>query len=269
MGPAHANALKLRSAFISDIHLGTRGCCAELLLEFLRSVHVDTLYLVGDVVDVWSLRRAVYWPQSHNNVVRTLLGKAKHGTRVIYVPGNHDELFRELEGSVFGNLEVHREHVHETADGRRLLVLHGDEFDGVVKCSRWLTKLGTWVYDFLVWLNRCVNAVRRGLDFPYWSLATYLKYKAKSAVEYVRGFEQAVAHAARRRGVDGVVCGHIHRPEMRMLHGILYCNDGDWVESCSVLVEDLNGRLSLWNWVEQRERLAAYPAASPAVERAA
>jgi UDP-2,3-diacylglucosamine pyrophosphatase LpxH len=255
--------LRLRSAFVSDIHLGTRGCRAELLLEFLQSVHVDTLYLVGDVIDVWSLRRLVFWPQTHSNVIRALLGKAKHGTRVIYVPGNHDELFRELEGSVLGNLEVHREYVHQTADGRRLLVLHGDEFDGVVKCSRWLTRLGTWGYDLLLWLNRHVNFVRRVLGFAHWSLASYLKHKSRNAVLYIGNFEQAVAYAASRRGVDGVVCGHIHRPALKRLGGVLYCNDGDWLESCSCLVEDLNGRLSLWNWVEQRERLL------PLLERAA
>jgi UDP-2,3-diacylglucosamine pyrophosphatase LpxH len=254
---SHAPSLRLRSAFISDIHLGARGCRADLLLEFLKSVHVDTLYLLGDVVDVWSLQRNVFWPQAHNDVVRALLGKAKHGTRVIFVPGNHDEVFRELAGSVFGNLEIHREYVHETADGRRFLVLHGDEFDGVVKCSRWLAQLGTWVYDALLWTNRHVNAARRSLGFPHWSLVSYLKQMSRNAVRYIANFEEAVAYAAYRRGVDGVVCGHIHRPALTKLNGVLYCNDGDWIESCSALVEDLNGRLSLWNWVEQRERFTA------------
>ncbi|HZF26751.1 MAG TPA: UDP-2,3-diacylglucosamine diphosphatase [Steroidobacteraceae bacterium] len=260
---SHTPSLRLRSAFISDIHLGTRGCRADLLLEFLKTVHVDTLYLVGDVVDMWSLKRNVFWPQAHNNVVRALLGMARHGTRVIFVPGNHDEMFRELAGSVFGNLEIHREYLHETADGRRLLVLHGDEFDGVVKCSRWLAQLGTWVYDLLLWLNRQVNGVRRALGFQHWSLVSHLKQMSRNAVQYIANFEQAVAYAAYRRGVDGVVCGHIHRPALTKLNGVWYCNDGDWVESCSAVVEDLNGRLSLWNWVEQRERLTAL------IERAA
>ena len=197
----------------------------------------------------------VFWPQAHNNVMRALLGKARHGTRVVYIPGNHDELFRDLEGSVFGNLEVHRECIHETGDGRLLLVLHGDEFDGVVKCSRWLTRLGSWGYDLLLWLNLQVNSVRRLLGFPHWSLASYLKHKSRNALLYISNFEQAAAYAAERRGVDGVVCGHIHRPALKKLGGVLYCNDGDWVESCSCLVEDFNGRLSLWNWAEQRERL--------------
>ncbi len=260
---SHVPTLRLRCAFISDIHLGTRGCRADLLLELLKSVQVETLFLVGDVVDVRSLSRNVFWPQAHSNVVRALLGKAKHGTRVIYVPGNHDEVFRELEGSVFGNLEIHREYLHETADGRRLLILHGDEFDGVVKCSRWLARLGTWVYDSLLWLNRHVNRVRRVLGFSHWSLVSHLKQMSRNAVQYIASFEQAVAYAAFRRGVDGVVCGHIHRPALTKLNGVLYCNDGDWVESCSVLVEDFNGRLSLWNWAEQRERLM------PLIQRAA
>jgi UDP-2,3-diacylglucosamine pyrophosphatase LpxH len=254
---SHTPALRLRSAFISDIHLGTRDCRADLLLEFLKSVHVDTLYLVGDVVDMWSLQRNVFWPQSHNDVVRALLGKAKHGTRVIFVPGNHDEVFRDLAGSVFGNLEIHHEYVHETADRRRFLVLHGDEFDGVVKCSRWLAQLGSWVYDVLVWLNRHVNAARRAFGFPHWSLVSHLKQMSRNAVQYIANFEEAVAYAAYRRGVDGVVCGHIHRPALTKLDGVLYCNDGDWIESCSALVEDLNGRLSLWHWAEQRERFTA------------
>ncbi len=265
-----SSSIRLRTAFISDVHLGTKGCRADLLLEFLKSVHVETLVLIGDIIDVWSLRRCIFWPQEHINVIRTILGKAKHGTRVIYVPGNHDEVFRELAGSVFGNLEVQREYVHETADGRRLLVLHGDEFDGVVKCSPWLARLGVWVYDVLLRLNRYLNLLRRAFGFPYWSLASYLKHKSRNAVEHICKFEQAAAFAARRRGMDGVVCGHIHRAKMTILNGALYCNDGDWVESCTTLVEDLYGRLSLWEWAEQRERLKSVSSlAHDAIERAA
>lgn len=246
--------MKLRTVFISDVHLGSKGCRADLLLEFLKSVEVEYLFLVGDVFDLWAMRKGFFWPQEHNNVVRTLLGKAKAGTRVIYIPGNHDEDLREFCGSVFGNLEIRREFVHATADGRKLLVMHGDEFDTVVKCSPWLAKLGSNVYDFLLGLNRHVNAMRRLFDMPYWSLASYLKHKARTAVQYIDSFEQAVAHAARRRGVDGVVCGHIHRAEIRDIDGVLYCNDGDWVESCTALVEDMNGRLALWSWPEVRAR---------------
>jgi UDP-2,3-diacylglucosamine pyrophosphatase LpxH len=247
--------MRLRSVFVSDVHLGSRGCRADLLLEFLKSVEVDTLFLVGDIFDLWAMRKSFYWPQEHNNVVRTVLGKAKGGTRVIYIPGNHDEDLREFCGSVFGNLEIHREFVHQTGEGKRLLVLHGDEFDTVVKCSPWLARVGSSVYDFLLGLNRHVNTVRRLFNLPYWSLASYLKHKAKTAVHYIASFEGAVAHAARKRGVDGVVCGHIHRPEIREMDGIVYCNDGDWVESCSAIVEDMNGRLAVWSWPEMRERL--------------
>lgn len=247
--------MRLRSVFVSDVHLGSKGCRADQLLEFLKSVEVDYLFLVGDIFDLWAMRKNFYWPQEHNNVVRTVLGKAKGGTRVIYIPGNHDEDLRELCGSVFGNLEIRREYVHHTADGRRLLVMHGDEFDAVVKCSPWLANLGSTMYDFLLRLNRYVNGVRRLFNLPYWSLASYLKHKTRTAVQYIASFEQAAAHAARRRGVDGVVCGHIHRPEISDIDGVQYCNDGDWVESCSALVEDMNGRLALWSWPEVRARV--------------
>jgi len=251
--------LRLRAAFVSDVHLGSKGCRADQLLEFLKSVEVDYLFLVGDIVDLWAMRKNFYWPQEHNNVLRTILGKAKGGTRVIYVPGNHDEELREFCGSVFGNLEIHREFVHRTADGRELLVMHGDEFDAVVKCSPWLANLGSTMYEFLLWLNRYVNSVRRAFNLPYWSLAGYLKHRVKNAVQYISSFEKAVAHAARKRGVDGVVCGHIHRPEITDIDGVQYCNDGDWVESCSALVEDMNGRLSIWTWPEVRERVLQQP----------
>ena len=249
--------VRLRTAFISDVHLGSRGCRADLLHEFLKSVDVETLFLVGDIVDLWALRKTFFWPQEHNNVMRTLLGKAKNGTRVIYIPGNHDAHIREFCGSAFGNLEIHREYVHATADGRRLLVMHGDEFDTVVKCSPWLARLGARAYDFLLRMNRYVNALRRLFGYPYWSLASYLKHRVKNAVQYISSFERAVAHAARRRRVDGVVCGHIHRAEMTEIDGVTYCNDGDWVESCTALVEDLNGRLAVWSWPEMRERVLA------------
>jgi len=249
--------MRLRAVFISDVHLGSRGCRADLLLEFLKSIDVDYLFLVGDIVDLWSLRKNFFWPQEHNDVLRTILGKAKDGTRVIYIPGNHDADLREFCGSVFGKLEIHREFVHSTRDGRRLLVMHGDEFDAVVKCSPWLARLGSSAYDFTLRLNRWFNAARRLFGYPYWSLASYLKSRVSNAVQYISSFENAAAHAARRRGVDGVVCGHIHRPQVSDIDGIAYCNDGDWVESCSALVEDMNGSLALWSWPQMRERVRA------------
>src|SRR6267154_372375 len=246
--------MRLRTVFISDIHLGFKGCSAEWLLDFLHIVETDTLILVGDIIDVWSMQKNMFWPQSHNNVLRTILGKAKRGTKVIFVPGNHDEVFREFDGAVFGNLEIHREYIHVTAEGRRMLVLHGDEFDSVVKCSPWLAKLGSNIYDMLLAANPHINWVRRRFNLPHWSLSAYLKNKAKTAVQYIGSFEDAVATAARKRGVDTVVCGHIHRAEIRDINGILYCNDGDWVESCTSLVEDFDGRLRIVRWAEEHAR---------------
>lgn len=255
--------LRFRSIFVSDVHLGFKGCQAQMLLDFLRSTRCEYLFLVGDIIDVWNMRHGLYWPQAHNDVIRTLLGKAKHGTKVVYVPGNHDEVFREYAGTVFGNLSIELEHVHETADGRRLLILHGDEFDSVVKCSPWLAHLGAGAYAVLLWLNRYVNAVRKRMGKKYWSLAAFLKHKVKNAVSYIANFEHAVAAAARKRKVDGLVCGHIHRAEMRMIDGVLYCNDGDWVESCTALVEHPDGRLEILDW---SAITAAEEATSPARE---
>jgi len=249
----HPQTLRFRSVFISDIHLGFRGCSADYLLDFLHSIETDTLYLVGDIIDLWSLRKSFFWPQEHNNVIRTILGKAKRGTRVVYVPGNHDSLFRDYDGMVFGNVEIRREIVHETADGRRFLVLHGDEFDSVIKASPLLEALGNRAYSAVLRLNRYVNFFRKLFGFPYWSVAAYLKHKVKNAVAYIANFERALALEARRRGLDGLICGHIHRAEIADIDGVLYCNDGDWVESCTTLTEDFSGRLSLLRWTESRE----------------
>jgi UDP-2,3-diacylglucosamine pyrophosphatase LpxH len=206
MSPPPAKPMfRFRTVFISDVHLGFRGCSAAYLLDFLRCVETETLYLVGDIIDLWSLRKSFFWPQAHNDVIRTILGKAKHGTRVVYIPGNHDNLFRDYDGMVFGNVEIHREAIHETADGRRLLVLHGDEFDSVIKASPLLEALGNRAYSAVLKLNRYVNVFRRACGFPYWSLAAYLKHKVKNAVKYIANFERARARSAaprsRRRGV--------------------------------------------------------------------
>jgi UDP-2,3-diacylglucosamine pyrophosphatase LpxH len=244
--------VRYRSVFVSDVHLGSRGCSAEYLLEFLRSVDTDTLYLVGDIVDLWSLKKSFFWPQSHNNVLRTILGKARDGTRVIYIPGNHDMLFRDYDGMVFGNVEIRREAIHQTADGRRFLVLHGDEFDAVIRASPVVEALGHGAYSLVLSLNRALNFIRRRCGFPYWSLADYLKQRVSKAASYIANFERALASEARRRGLDGTICGHIHRAGIVDIEGTLYCNDGDWVESCTTLTEDFNGRLSVWRWSEQQ-----------------
>ena len=250
---AKKKSLKVRSVWISDVHLGFRGCQAEALLHFLHSVETEYLFLVGDIVDFWSLRKTPYWPQLHTNVIRSILGKAKHGTKVIYIPGNHDEVMRDCVGHVFGNLEIHRDYLHTTADGKKLLVLHGDEFDVVVKHSRMLAKLGSWAYDKLLGLNYYVNSFRRLFRFSYWSLAACLKHKVKNAVSYIGSFEDALARLAMERQLDGVVCGHIHHAEVRRMGDVLYCNDGDWVESCSTLLEHKDGRLELRFWAGEFE----------------
>jgi len=247
------NRTRLRSVFISDVHLGSRDCRAAELLSFLDSIEVDHIFLVGDIVDLWSLRRNFYWPREHGDVVRAILARARAGARVIYIPGNHDADMRALCGSVFGNLQIRREYVHLTAAGCELLVTHGDELDAAVKFSPWLARLGGGAYALALWLNRVVNAGRRAFDLPFWSLANYLKPRMGNAVRYVDAFERAAAGLAAQRGLQGVVCGHIHRAGMRDIEGISYCNDGDWVESCTALVEDRSGQLSLCSWTRDEQ----------------
>ena len=242
--------VRYRTIWISDIHLGTRGCQAEFLLDFLKYSESEFLYLVGDIVDGWRLKKSWYWAQSHNDVVQKLLRKARKGTKVIYVPGNHDEVLRDYAGNHFGGVYVTPETIHVTADGRRLLVMHGDQFDGVVQYAKWLAYLGDRAYNIALDLNHWFNLARRRLGFGYWSLSAYLKGKVKNAVQFIDNFEQAIAKEAKRRRVDGVVCGHIHKAEIREIDGILYCNDGDWVESCTALVEHLDGRLEIVHWAQ-------------------
>ncbi len=241
-----------RTVFISDIHLGTAGCQAKALLGFLKAHPSDYLYLVGDIVDGWQLRRRWFWPQSHNDVVQKLLRRARKGCKVVFIPGNHDEFARGFLGHEFGGIEVRKDAVHTTADGRRLWITHGDYFDGVIQCAKWLALLGDNLYEFTLKLNRYLNSLRARLGLPYWSLSAYLKQKVKTALNYVTDFEEAVASEARALGHDGVVCGHIHRAEMRDIGGTLYCNDGDWVESRSALVEHHDGRLELLYWNDDR-----------------
>ena len=234
-----------RAIFISDLHLGTPGCQAEMLLAFLRDNTSDFLYLVGDIIDGWQLRRRWYWPQSHNDVVQKVLRRARKGCRVIYVPGNHDEFAREFVGHHFGGIEVMAEAVHTLANGQRYWVIHGDAFDAVVQLTPWIAHLGDHLYETTLKMNRHINVFRERLGLPYWSLSAYLKHRVKTAVNYVSDFEAAVAREASARGYFGVVCGHIHRAEIRQVEGVTYCNDGDWVESRSALVEHEDGRLEL------------------------
>ena len=264
-------SLRFRTIWISDVHLGTPGCQAGALLDFLRSTESQRLYLVGDIVDGWQLKRRWFWPGTHNDVVQKLLRKARKGTEVIYILGNHDEFGRHFAPFSFGGIEVREEDVHVTADGRRLLVTHGDLFDGVVQCARWLAFVGDRAYLATLHLNRWLNAVRARLGFPYWSLSQYLKQRVKNAVSYITDFEIALANAARRRGVDGIVCGHIHKAEIRPIDGMLYCNCGDWVESLTALVEHDDGRLAVLSWKEiaQHAQQAVAEAAIAGGERVA
>ncbi len=252
--------LKFRSIWISDVHLGTSGCQAEYLLDFLKHTESEYLYLVGDIIDGWAMKRSWYWRQAHNDVVQKLLRKARHGAKIIYIPGNHDEAARQFLGLMFGDIRIEDELIHTTADGRRLLVLHGDRFDGVVQCAKWLAIVGDRLYDFTLTLNRIFNRIRSRFGLGYWSLSQFLKHKVKTAVSFVSRFEEAVAAEARSQGLDGVICGHIHKAEMREVDGVLYCNDGDWVESLTALVELENGELRIVHWQKLfSEQLAATP----------
>lgn len=249
-----------RTLWISDVHLGTREAKAPFLLDFLRCNVADQFYLVGDIFDGWALKRSWYWPTSHNDVLQMLLRRARSGTDITYIPGNHDEAARAFPGLDFGGIVVQKHATHTTADGRRLLVLHGDAFDGVIRHARWLSLLGACAYSGILKLNRHFNRVRRWLDLPYWSLSAYLKYKTKRAVQFIADFENAVAREAREQAVDGVVCGHIHHAEMRSIDGVLYANTGDWVESCTALAEHPNGRLEIIRWVPSAHEGVDLPA---------
>lgn len=251
---------RYRTLFLSDIHLGTRGCQADLLLDFLKFNEADTIYLVGDIIDGWRLKGGWYWPQSHNDVVQKLLRQVRKGARMLYTPGNHDEFARDFVGAFFGGVEVVDKAFHQTADGKRLLVVHGDQFDMVVQHARWLAILGDWAYEIALWSNLYYNKIRRSLGFPYWSLSAWAKLKVKNAVNFISAYEEALSEAARRHQADGVVCGHIHHAAIRDMDGILYINTGDFVESCTAIAEHRDGRLEILHWgttAEERLRAAA------------
>ena len=246
--PDATPTVRCRAAFISDIHLGTRGCQAAMLLEFIRELECETLYLVGDIVDGWKMKSGWFWPQAQNDVVQKILRLARKGVRVVYIPGNHDERVRDFCGVHFGGVVVARDAIHEAADGKRYLVTHGDEFDGVVRHARWLAVLGDVGYRALLSFNTQFNRLRRALGLGYWSLSAYVKHRVKNAVQFIDRFEEAMAEEARRRGVQGVICGHIHKAEMRDIGGVAYINDGDWVESCTAVLESQDGTFSILHW---------------------
>ncbi|SJZ87161.1 UDP-2,3-diacylglucosamine diphosphatase [Consotaella salsifontis] len=239
-----------RTLFISDVHLGSKAAQAELLVDFLRRHDAETMYLVGDIIDGWRLRRSWHFPQPHNDVVQKILRKARKGCRVVYIPGNHDEFLRDFPGEHFGGIEVKMNATHVTADGRRFLIMHGDEFDVVVRNARVLAYLGDWAYDAAIILNSLFNTVRRRLGFPYWSFSAWAKLKVKNAVNFIGAFEEALAEEAHRQDCDGVICGHIHHALIGERAGIVYINTGDWVESCTAVAERHDGAFELIRWTE-------------------
>jgi UDP-2,3-diacylglucosamine pyrophosphatase LpxH len=246
---------KFRTLFLSDVHLGTKGCQADQLLDFLRHHEADTIYLVGDIVDGWQLKSNWYWPQLHNDVVQKILRQARKGVRIVYVPGNHDEFLRDYYGTHFGGIEVAESAIHNAANGRRYLVIHGDHFDLVVKHARWLALFGDHAYDAALALNRIFNGVRRYLGFPYWSLSQWLKLKVKNAVSYIGEYERTLVAEARRHDADGVICGHIHHATIHDDFGIRYINCGDWVESCTAIAEHADGRFEIITWTHSKPNI--------------
>ncbi|MET0293175.1 MAG: UDP-2,3-diacylglucosamine diphosphatase [Steroidobacteraceae bacterium] len=263
VGVTGADRQSFRSVFISDVHLGSRVCRATALREFLRSVRCETLVLVGDIVDLWSLKRSFYWPDSHSDVLRAIVDRAREGVRVVFVPGNHDHAFRALAGCVFSGVEIHREFLHVTADGRRMLVMHGDEFDGIVHCHPLIARLGVGIYDFVTDLNPFVDRVRGWFGRPPWSLAAALAQANPRARRYLQNYEEAAIATARHREVDGIICGHIHHAAKKSANGVLYCNTGDWVGSCTALTESQDGAFALASGLPQVAPLRA-PSAIPA-----
>ena len=239
-----------KTIFISDIHLGSKACQAELLLDFLKHNDSEKLYLVGDIVDGWRLKRKWYWPQSHNDVVQKILRKARKGTEIIYVPGNHDEGLRRYIGTHFGGIEVRPTDIYEAVNGDKYLVLHGDSFDNVMLYARWLASIGDHAYDLVLRLNTVFNGLRRLMGLRYWSLSAFLKIKVKNAVQFISEFERVLVQEAEKAGVQGVICGHIHHAEMKQYGDVIYMNDGDWVESCTALVEHFDGTWEIVFWAD-------------------
>lgn len=239
-----------RSIWVSDIHMGSRGCKAEFLLDFLRHNQAENLYLVGDIIDGWALRKRWYWDTFHDQILHLLFDRVQRGAKITYVSGNHDEFLRPFLHHQVSAIHFEDEVIHTTMDGKRFLILHGDQFDGVMQLARWLAKLGDWAYEHLLLINTVYNKLRQRLGYPYWSLSAYLKYKTKSAVNFISAFEETLAKEAKKRKLDGIICGHIHHAEIRNIDGILYCNDGDWVESCTALVEEWDGSLHIVQWTK-------------------
>lgn len=261
---------RVKAVFISDVHLGTRAAQAPALLDFLRVVDAEVYYLVGDIVDFWKVRRGAYWPQTHNDVIQKLLRKVRKGARIVFIPGNHDEVLRDFCGQTFGGIEILRDTEHVTASGKRYIVMHGDEFDVVVRYAKWLAFLGDRSYELALWLNQPLNWARRKLGFGYWSMSAYLKHRVKTAVNFIGEFENALSDVARRHNADGIICGHIHHAASRYVDGVHYVNCGDWVESRTAIVERHDGGLEVVHWDRLAKELSYAPSApAPELARAA
>ena len=245
---SHVRPRRFRTLFISDVHLGSKPAKADYLIDFLRHHEADTIYLVGDIVDGWRLKRSWHWPQAHNDVVQKLLRQARKGTTIVYIAGNHDEFLRGFQGVHFGGVNVMDRAIHRAADGKHYLVIHGDQFDSIVHSVRWLAYLGDFAYDASIIVNRIVARTRRALGMPYWSFSSWAKVRVKKAVNFISAFQQLVVGEARRSDVDGVICGHIHHATIEDIGGVRYVNTGDWVESCTAVAEDENGRLEIIRW---------------------
>ena len=247
-----------RSIFVSDVHLGTKDCQADKLNNFLKNNSCDTLYLVGDIIDAWRIQQNKWrWKQSHTNVVRRVLGHAKRGTRVVYIAGNHDEFLRPMipYGFSFGLVEIHNQIEHIGADGKHYLVTHGDLFDGITRLAPWLAFLGDKAYDIILSINSKYNWLRHRMGFGYFSISKFLKHRVKKAVDFMFKFEENLANYCKKRGFDGVICGHIHHAEIKEINGVMYMNDGDWVESCTALVEHWDGRWEIITWTKEKDRV--------------
>ncbi len=243
--------VRIHAVWLSDIHLGYKDCKADYLLNFLDTIDTEYLYLVGDIIDIWSMKQNFHWPPSHNQVVRKLIKMARNGVKMVYIPGNHDRVFRDYCNEAFGAIEIREQAVHTTQLGKRILMIHGDEFDDVIRFSGFIKFIGDIAYDLLLFINRWNNRLRNQFGYSYWSLAAYLKERVSKAAQAIHIFEQAALNKAKTEGYDGIVCGHIHHPNFIEKDGIVYCNDGDWIESCTALVEKNDGVLEIWHWSDR------------------
>ena len=250
-GSAPAKKYHFRSLFISDVHLGTKDCKAKELNTFLKQCKFDSLYLVGDIFDGWRMKSGVYWDANFNRVIRRILKLSKRGIAVYYITGNHDEFLRKYANTTLDNIHVLNRVTHVTAKNKRMLVIHGDQFEGFTHCGKCLKMIGDHGYEFLMFLNRTFNRFRAKYGYGYWSFSGFLKSHLSRAQTYILDYENAVAYGAKKQGFDGVICGHIHHPASKTIDGVEYHNTGDWVESCSAIAEEMDGTLRLIHWLEE------------------